>query len=246
MNSYGSHSTGTETAEAVWDSIAAWIRESNFKAGDQLPGFRELAVRLGVKPTVVRDALLHAQAKGAVRIVPRVGAFVHGSAGATISPASASAIESHNLLHLLDARRLVEVELIGRAAERRRVEDLLPARRALEALLQLAPEAPRAEFVVVDVRFHQELAQLAGNPVLANMLRWLLETIRPQLIAALADVPTNAQMRLRSDQYHASIYSAVAEGDAAKARREMHEHLSVAYDYLLRLLQSPPTASPAR
>jgi hypothetical protein len=45
-----------------------------------------------------------------------------------------------------DIVRLTE-ELVGRAAQRRRIEDLLPARRALESIFRLPIDAPRSEYV---------------------------------------------------------------------------------------------------
>src|SRR5208283_4993718 len=112
------------------------IQELGLKVGEQLPSIRELAERLEAKPTAVRDALLRAQTMGLVRILPRAGAFLRSTLSGTglgkttpveglsgiLPPVPAPEIP--NLFHLLDARRLVEVELAGRAAERRCLEDL--------------------------------------------------------------------------------------------------------------------------
>jgi GntR family transcriptional regulator, transcriptional repressor for pyruvate dehydrogenase complex len=144
--------------------------------------------------------------------------------------------ESNNLLHLLDARRVIEVELIGRAAERRRLEDLLPARRALEALLRLPVDAPRAEHVGPDIEFHAELAKLSGNSLLAGIQQTLMELLKPYLLG----VPPTAEHRMAADKSHAAIYAAVVDGDPERARREMRDHLSLAYDSLLRDLRRPP------
>jgi len=237
----------------VWSSIVEVAGSLNLTAGESLPAVRELAERTGVKPSVVRDALLQAQAKGAVRIVPRVGAFL------VVSPADGRRLvcdeghaeapawnaawlgEPHNPLHLLDARRLIEVEMIGRSAEHRRLEDLLPARTSLEAMLNLPADAPRSAYIELDYRFHGELARPAGNTVLSALQRTFQEIAARQF----ADLPANLEQRSISDRYHAAIYAAVADGDAPRARREMHEHLSVAYDYLMSTLSYPPAHPPA-
>jgi len=237
----------------VWLGVLRIAEQDQLAVGDQLPSVRNLAERLGVKATQVRDALLHAQARGVVRIVPRVGAFLEttssearaltGSldAAAHASLAGLLAHESHNVLQLLDARRLIEVELVGRAAERRRLEELVPARRALEGLTRLSLEVPRTEHVAFDLEFHSELAKLSGNPILAGIQATLMQLLRPHLLA----VPPTAQHRTCADRSHAAIYAAVVDGDADRARREMREHLSLAYDSLLRDLQRPPQQSPA-
>lgn len=239
------------TAEpaSVLDSIWEIVHERGLKIGDQLPSIRELAERLGLKQTAVRDAILKAEAMGLVNVLPRAGAFLRASAPAAPANGAASdeslaaafhdvaANGEQNLFHLLDARRLIEVELAGRAAERRRLEDLLPVRRALEAMLQLPPDAARPEHVTHDIRFHVEIARLAGNHVLFAVQRTLMELLRPHL----NEVPRDLQRRTKADRSHAAIYQALVSGDADKARSEMREHLSLAYDGLLRDIQEVPT-----
>ena len=236
------------SSDEVCTRILRLAEESNLGPGDQLPSVRDLAEQLGVKPTLVRDALLQARARGAVRIVPRTGAFLQTTsptARALIGPldeAATAALQAvlgrntQNLLHLLDARRLIEVELIGRAAAKRQIEDLLPTRRALETLLRLPTDAPRQVYVEHDIRFHVELARLAGNDVLAVVQQTLMELLRPSLL----DVPPTVERRMISDRSHAGIYAALADGDVERARDEMRKHLSLAYDSLLRDLQQPP------
>jgi GntR family transcriptional repressor for pyruvate dehydrogenase complex len=232
----------------VWQAILRVVETEGLASGDKLPSVRDLAERLAVKPTLVRDALLQAQARGAVRIEPRVGAFMATTSPAaraltdSLDAAASAALEStivgqsNNLLHLLDARRVIEVELAGRAAERRRPEDLLPVRQALEALLALPVDAPRAEHVGPDIVFHTELAKVAGNALLAGIQATLMELLRPYLL----DVPPSREHRMTADRSHAAIYTAVVDGDAERARSEMRAHLSLAYDSLLRDLQRPP------
>lgn len=227
-----------DAAEDVLPAIIELVRGRRLKIGDQLPAIRELAERLEAKPTAVRDALLRAQAMGLVRVRPRAGAFLCQLPGAPADALAATALaeDAPNLFHLLDARRLIEIELAGRAAERRRLEDLLPVRRALEAMLRLPADVARSEYVGHDVRFHVEIGRLAGNAVLFAMLRTLMEELRPHL----AEVPWAPERRGRTDRSHAAIYAALAAGDGDKARTEMGKHLSMAYDSLLRDLQEPP------
>jgi len=240
--------TAIDDPVRVWEGILKIADKDRLGSGDQLPSVRTLAQRLAVKPTLVRDALLQAQARGAVRIVARVGAFLATTSTTartmtrSLDDAAQAALdrvmieESHNVLHLLDARRVIEVELIGRAAERRRLEDLLAARQALEALMKLPLDAPRADYVAPDIEFHKQLALLAGNTLLAAMQQTLLELLRPYLL----NVPPMAEHRTVADRSHAAIYAAVVAGDAPRARAEMQAHLSLAYDSLLRDLQQPP------
>jgi GntR family transcriptional repressor for pyruvate dehydrogenase complex len=226
------------------DAIYDLVRRRKLRVGDQLPSIRELADQLDLKRTVVRDALLKAESLGFVRVLPRAGAFLQCLPPATTAGQGSDNLveqsieqmlttDDHNLFHLLDARRLVEVELAGRAAQQRRLEDLLPVRRALEAILQLPAEASRGDYVERDIRFHVEIARLAGNQVLFAVQRSLMELLRPHL----NDVREDLQRRETTDRSHLAIYEALVAGDAPRARQEMCDHLSLAYDGMLRDIQ---------
>jgi GntR family transcriptional repressor for pyruvate dehydrogenase complex len=225
-------------------SILNLARERGLKAGSRLPPIRELADRLDVKPTVVRDALLQARAMGLVQIRPRSGAFLQAAAVVRVNEqhATGSTPKEPNVFHLLDARRLLEVELASRAAERRQLEDLLPVRRALEAMIELPESAPRRAYVNHDIDFHVEIGRLAGNSILFGMHRTLMEQLRPHLNS----VPPERHHRGRTDRSHAAIYAALVAGDATKAREEMSRHLSLAYDGLLRDIQETPVIGKRR
>ena len=226
--------------EDVLQTLLAVVQDRGLKVGDQLPSIRELAEHLEVKPTTVRDALLRAQTMGLVRILPRAGAFLR-SLPLAVAPKAlaivASGRDTPNLFHLLDARRLVEVEMVGRAAERRRLEDLLPVRRALEAMAAIPPDArDHGEYVAHDIQFHIEIARVAGNLVLLQFQQALLDQLRAQLVA----LPWTAERQNRTDRSHAAIYAALVAGDADQARAEMTDHLSMAYNSLLHDVQSAP------
>jgi GntR family transcriptional repressor for pyruvate dehydrogenase complex len=231
--------------DAVWDLV----RTRGLTSGDRLPSIRELADRLAVKPSAVRDAVLKAESLGLVRVLPRAGVFLRASSPGARAEASAEALfsaalrpgllsDDHNVLHLLDARRLVEIELVGRAAANRRLEDLLPIRRALDAMLQCPQEDTRCDYVRFDVHFHLEISRLGGNQVLLAVLRSLLELLVPHL----NQIHESKQSRRRTDRSHIVIYEALVAGDADRARKEMHAHLSLAYDSLLHDIQKPPSA----
>ncbi|MSR60159.1 MAG: FadR family transcriptional regulator [Planctomycetaceae bacterium] len=128
----------TNGVTSVLDSIWEVVRQSGLEVGDQIPSIRELSDRLHVKQSAVRDAILKAETMGLVKVLPRAGAFLQNSAlpiASAPAPHDGSlsgiiqtslAHDEPNLFYLLDARRVIEVELVGRVAEQRRLEDLVP------------------------------------------------------------------------------------------------------------------------
>lgn len=232
----------------LWSRILDRAEELRLCAGDRLPSVRELAVHLGANSNLVRNAILAAESRGAVRVMPRVGVFLEAAPSnarftvkesvTDVEAITRAAVNRGpiNVLHVMEARRSIEVELVGLAAERRRLDALLPARQLLDAMLQMPPETAREEYVTLDYRFHVELARQAGNDVLAAMQKTLTDLLASHFV----DVPGSPDRRSDSERLHIAIYSAIVEGDAAKARSAMHEHLSNVYDYLLTFVQRPP------
>lgn len=214
-----------------------YIRTEGLAVGDRLPSIRTLATSFEVSPNIIRDALVQAQTLGLVKIHPRSGAFVQSVSYAPLVDALASTFDTalmqvdHNLFHVLDARRCLEVELAGQAAARRRLEDLLPVRQALDAMRQ---SKARSECVEHDIRFHLGIAQIAGNPVLVTILRSLLDLLRPYLNA----VPWTPEARSRSDRAHVDIYQALLDGDVERARACLGDHVSYARESLLGVVKN--------
>ncbi|MBY0524988.1 MAG: FCD domain-containing protein [Gemmataceae bacterium] len=210
-------------------AVLGLIRQRGLKPGDQLPPIRELAALLDVQPTVVRDALLQAQTMGLVRIVPRGGAFVQSLSYASLVDALASTLqtglmqEDHNLTYLLEARNLLEIELAGRAAAHRRLEDLLPIRDALEAMARLRDLDRLADYVDLDIRFHREIGRVAGNSVLQTIQQGLLELLRTFLVRQR----WTAERRDVTNRAHSAIYAALVAGDPEQVRAAMRAHLSM-------------------
>jgi GntR family transcriptional repressor for pyruvate dehydrogenase complex len=219
------------------------IRAEGLAVGDRLPSIRHLAARLSVGTNAVRDAVMQAQTMGLVKVRPRAGAFVQSLTYAPLVEALSETLEAsllqvdHNLFHLLESRQLIEVELASLAAKRRRLEDLLPVREALEAMISAAEADRREAFVAADVQFHLEIAEIAGNGVLVTMLQALLGLLRPYLVR----LPWTPERRLKTDRSHADIYQALVDGDSERARSLMTAHLGLAYVSLLSRVQSQPT-----
>lgn len=229
----------TRPTEDLVRALVGLINAQGIEINGRLPPIRQLADQLGVKPTAVRDALLRLEALGIVQILPRTGAFLSAPA---IVPSGCerlddleASVTDGNLLHLLDARRLVEVELVGRAAQRRQIQDLFPIRQALEAMLQTPQEAPPQRYADHDIRFHVEIARLAGNPALFAFEETLMRRIRSYVIEYWSPDGRSA-----ADRTHSAIYEALVAGDADRARQAMNGHLTAAFDHLINRLRKSP------
>jgi GntR family transcriptional repressor for pyruvate dehydrogenase complex len=230
----------TDSRQVV-QRLVEHIRSQGLSVGDRLPSIRQLAGSMKVSPSLVRDAMVQAQAMGLIKLHPRSGAFVQSLNFAPMVDALAGTLPTtlmqrdHNLIYLLDARRIIELEVAAQAAQRRRLEDLLPMRLTLETMGTVAQDDSREEFVEADIQFHVALAHAAGNPVLAMVVESLLGCLRPYL----ANLPWTQERRIKTQRSHEEIYEAVLAGNPDRARNSVQQHLGLAREGLLHEVQAP-------
>ncbi|MDC0935849.1 FCD domain-containing protein [Pirellulales bacterium] len=224
-----------------------YIADESLQPGDRLPSIRDLAAQLGLKSGAVRDALLEAQGRGIVKVLPRSGTYVAQAAG-DLSNDSAQderlrtrlqkllPSQGQNLFHLLDVREMLEREAITLAASKRELQDLFPLRQILEEMASMPSNERDERYTQLDIEFHLEIARLSGNTVLVAMLCTLLEELTPYLL----DISWSAERHAQTDASHARLYSVLVDGDAQVARNEIRTHLQVAYNTLLEEIREPP------
>ncbi|MBL4885206.1 MAG: FadR family transcriptional regulator [Planctomycetaceae bacterium] len=226
--------------------LCEFITERKLKPGDRLPSIRDLATQFGVKAGVIRDAMLDAQGKGIVKVLPRAGAFVESidnlSARSTTAQRLGTRVrdtlssQSNNLFHLLDARETLETAMIAEAARRREIEDLYSLRHILEEMAS-TPQKQRGEkYAELDVEFHLEIARLSGNAVMAAMLCAVMEELTPYL----KKIRWSSKRHTETDKSHSRLYAALVAGDMEAAQDETRNHLQHAYASLLDQVRQPP------
>jgi DNA-binding FadR family transcriptional regulator len=121
----------------------------------------------------------------------------------------------------------LEVPLAGRAAAN--ADEKVVAR--LEAAIADAEDQQPGtdRFDEADARFHQILAQAAGNDLLLALTAWILEVLQPTLVAHIA---VNVDGPAIIEQ-HRAILRAVRRNQRSAAERAMAAHIS----YLVEVLE---------
>jgi DNA-binding FadR family transcriptional regulator len=223
-----------------------YISSRKLGEGHRLPSIKDLASEWQVAPHAVRDALLQAQTMGLVRVQPRSGSYVRKVNFAPLVEVFSRSLprtltqEDRNLFDLLEARRLIEVELAGLAAGRRRLADLVPLRDALKSMYDDLQDYEL--YMTHNESFHLGIAQIAGNDVLATILRCLLALLRPTLGDRKPATWTHSrsEKRRRDRADHEAIFQALLAGDAGAARAAMRAHLQDTTESLI-----PPAGNSA-
>ncbi|HEV7470306.1 MAG TPA: GntR family transcriptional regulator [Pseudonocardia sp.] len=181
-----------------------------------LPGGRlfsegEIANRLGVSRTPVREAFLRLQAEDLLQLIPKRGAVV-----VPVPPGEAEDV--------LDAREAVEIAAVRRLLRR---PELVPAavealREALRVQQERADVADLHGVAEADEAFHRTLVAAGRNTLTMRFYATLADRQRRMSVDALGPVPDQIPVVLRE---HAELIGIVERGDEAAFALALRAHL---------------------
>ncbi|MGI5220647.1 GntR family transcriptional regulator [Nocardia sp. CA-290969] len=179
--------------------------------GGHLFSETEIAGRLGLSRTPVREAFVRLQAEELLTLVPKRGAIV-----APVPPGEAEDV--------LDAREAVESAAVRRLL---RAPDRVPPaveklRAALEVQRERAESGDLHAFAEADERFHRTLVEAGGNALLIRFYTGLADRQRRMNVAALGPVPDHIPVVLRE---HGELIEIIEAGDAAAFTTALRAHL---------------------
>jgi GntR family transcriptional repressor for pyruvate dehydrogenase complex len=232
------------TYEAVLAEIKRRVADGELRPGDRLPSVRQLAHELAVGTSSVREALRVLAATGVVRIEHGRGVFVNARPPSVAElHARFTHTEMSSLLHLMEARRIIEPELAALAAERASPTQLT----RLHDLARRMERNFRAgrDWMDADLGFHRTLADASANPVIAGMLHG----VEDLLLDSRRETMRDRAVSERACNYHKLIAAAVADRRPMLARALMREHMEDAVAVLERLHAAealPTSDSPSR
>ncbi|HEV8633096.1 MAG TPA: FCD domain-containing protein [Chloroflexota bacterium] len=232
---------GRRLHETVVRDLAGRIISGALPGGVALPTEPELAAEYAVSRTVVREAVHALVAKGLVLVRHGVGTSVQpADHWDTLDPLVLFervrlGRDGDLLGQVLEARRVIEVEAAGLAAERGE-EPALEQLAARLAEMDHSLDEP-ATYTRFDAEFHAQLLATARNAVLAEMLR----PVVPLLTVGRHITNLRARRPAASQEGHREIVAAVRAGDAAAARDAMRRHCALfEQDIKRELLEASP------
>lgn len=213
--------TRQRLSEQVAQHLRELIVEGEIGAGQALPPERELARRFGVSSVVVREALSSLNGAGLVTIRHGVGSFVTSPDHWQMAEPIALLIRNGraNLLHVVESRAIIEVEMCGLAAERHDSAALHALDAALDRMAGTLDNP--VTNVEADLDFHRAIATGADNPVLWMLLQPILAPVLTGMFRG-TDLPAATLHAL--DEHHC-IRDAVARRDVGAARAAMATHM---------------------
>lgn len=220
--------------EDVGERLADFVTESGMAPGDQFPAERELAHRLHVSRTSVRQSFVVLQALGFVDIRHGEGAFLRRTRG--FGDSLTKLLERRRRLpDVLEAREALEVKLAELAAAHRSEDDLTAMK---AAVTQMGAEIDAGGLGTEgDAAFHHAIALAARNQILLHLIEAMAEVIQESRVESLSE-PGRPP---RSLEAHRRILAAIQSRSAELAAEAMRSHLRVVADVSLLRWQPEPS-----
>ena len=208
-------------AQSVVNRILELVRTGMLRPGDRLPSERELIDILNISRPSLREALRALSILGVVDARRGGGAYVTDlDARTLLAPLDFFlSLSGENLADAFESRRIVEVEIVRRAAQNAGAGDIEALRDMLVAHEKVLTDP--VGFRILDSRFHAHLSSMAGNVVLERIAYGLYNmglSIRRRATEKIALIH-------RSLGEHAKIVEAIAAHDADNAAIAMAAHL---------------------
>lgn len=198
-------------AGAAYRWLRAAILDGTMPPGSPLSE-NEIAQRLGVSRTPVREAFIRLEGEGLLNVTPQVGT--------TVAPIDVDAVADGQFL-----REAIETRTVAMAAEAATPAD----GQALKALLreqgQAVARRDQAGFLVLDDRLHRDLVAIAGRPRVWHTIEEVKAQLDRVRVLSLEDARWLAAIHAQ----HEEIVDAVLAHRPADAAAAMGRHLRAVF-----------------
>jgi DNA-binding GntR family transcriptional regulator len=205
--------------EQVKDALIHEIASGRLKPGERIIQ-EQIAQALGVSRQPVQQALLLLRNQGVLRDALGRGLIV-------------SPLDPQQVEHVYQIRAAIEGLACQLAAQRATAADRAHGAALIEAGRAAVAAGSVTEMIAADIRFHQFIYELAGNPLIAPaMATHLTYTQR-----AMGEVLMQDQSPRDIWDQHAAIMQAVSQGQPEQARALAEEHLVQASHFMVSRLK---------
>lgn len=184
-----------------------------FKPGERL-NEAELAQRLGVSRTPVREALMALAYEGFLEATGRSYVRRH--------------LNVQEMKDLYEVRLGLEKDCCRYAVERATPEQIAELEAFVMHSRSVPSSAPVHELVALDEGFHDRLARMSGNAELANIMVWVNRRIR-----FMRWISIDENVRASTQDQHRELVDALKARDAERMQALITAHISLRQDQIV-------------
>ena len=215
--------------EQVRDALLEDIASGALSPGDRIIQ-EHIAQALGVSRQPVQQALALLRGQGVLQDAQ--------GRGLVVAP-----LDPDHVQHMYDMRAVIEGLACRRAAELHAERAARQGRALIEAGRRAVAGGAYARMIGADIRFHQFLYELSGNPLILPAL----ETHLTYTQRVMGEVLVSDEKPRDIWDQHAAILEAVASGDGERAEALVRAHISDAARFMVaRLRQARQARQPGK
>ncbi|MGO1503040.1 MAG: FCD domain-containing protein [Marinobacter sp.] len=203
------------------------ILDGGMAPEQKIPSERQLATRLRVSRSVIREALHELQGRGVIETHHGKGSFV-----SSMVPSSRDLRAQGPLMHLfeghtrtlydiLEVREQLEGQAAYLAAQRATSLDRHRITRAFRALEETDPLSNARP----DHGFHQAIVDASHNPILVHILSSLKNMMLMTVKTSVANLNPRAEVYKKIVIQHRKIHEAIIAGRPANAQKAAMAHV---------------------
>jgi len=203
------------------------INNGEIKSGDRIPPEKELALKLNVSRTSLREALKAMEILGIVQSRVGRGTCIEDNLSRNVHNKTIEILSMLDIplpLDILKAREILEIGIVNSAALNANNEDLKNIKDVLDKIKERIKREEK--WLDLDFQFHLLLAESTHNSILTQLLNYLLNLDKMkvwELVTAII-LAKPGQSQIYFDE-HISIYNAIKGKNPEKALVAMMKHL---------------------
>ncbi len=227
--------------EQAATAIMAMITSGELGPGDRLHTERDLALRLGISRSTIREAIRGLNMLRVLDVRHGDGIFITSLDARSLLEVTGVAMQllrDREVLDMFEVRAILEGAAAALASAR-----ITEAQRAALAdkLDELDVASTIDDLLEADIAFHASVAAAAGNPMLASLLdTFSARTYRARYVKASVGFD---EIVVESRVAHRRIYEAVVSRDPEAARATAHAHVASVASWLRGVLALPDDAA---
>lgn len=205
--------------DVVFNTLRQEILTGKLKPGERLMEI-QLANKLGVSRTPIREAIRKLELEGLVIMIPRRGAEV-------------AQITLKDLKDVMEVRCALDVLAIELACGRMDQEALENLYRACENFREAVKTKDTRKMAEADVIFHDMIVASTGNKRLMQLVSNLSEQMYRYRFEYLKDATSHEMLQ----QEHMEMYQSILEKDKSAAASVVRKHIRNQEEAIIKQLQ---------
>jgi len=217
--------TQPNLVEQVRDAILAEIASGAMQPGDRVIQ-EQIARALGVSRQPVQQALALLRNQGVLQDAPGRGLLV-------------TPLDPDHVQRMYDIRAVIEGLAARRAAESGSERAAKAGPALIEAGRKAVAAGSVAKMIAADIKFHEFIYGLSGNPLIAPSL----ETHLTYTQRVMGEVLIRDETPHDIWDQHEAILKAIAKGDGDKAEALVRAHLTQASGFMVARMQGQQAPS---